>query len=124
MSSSTTPSTALSVSPLDELVSLLSTGEHPVTVSPGNKADWRGLKERIEIGVVWVRFVETQTELGFRLVPSECDFSQAGFDGEGGRVRLVGTLVLNDVPVRGVAEVKLPDLTGKGRLEVRTLASA
>jgi hypothetical protein len=28
------------------------------------------------------------------------------------------------VPVRGVAEVKLPDLTGKGRLEVRTLASA
>lgn len=105
-------------SPRDELVDMLSSGIHPVTVSPGNKADWRGLKERIEIGVVWVRFVETQTELGFRLVPADCDLSGADFEGEGGRVRLVGTLVLNDVPVRGIAEVTLPELTGTGRLEV------
>ncbi|NDD29531.1 MAG: MbtH domain protein [Proteobacteria bacterium] len=103
----------------DELVDMLSTGVHPVTVSPGNKDDWRGLKKRIEIGVVWVRFVETHTELGFHLVPAECDFSEADFEGEGGRVRLVGTLVLNDVPVRGIAEVTLPELTGTGRLEVR-----
>ena len=104
---------------MDELVGILSQGKHPVTVSPGNKADWRGIKERIDIGVVWVRFVETHTELGFRLELDRCDLSKADIEAGTGSLRLVGTLILNDVPVRGFAEVTLPDLKGTGYLEVR-----
>jgi hypothetical protein len=48
------------------------------------------------------------------------DLSTADFAGRSGRVSLVGTLVLDYVPVRCEAVIDLPALTGKGRLVVES----
>lgn len=102
---------------VDELVLRLSEGRHPVTASPGNHRTWEGLRERIEIGVVHVRFTETRTELGVRLLPEHCDYTRANLEKGTGQVRLVGRLILNDVPVRCIADIVLPELSGQGHLE-------
>ncbi len=106
---------------MDELVRMLSQGDHPVVASPGNKATWAGLRDRIDIGVVHVRFVETQTEVAVRLLRDACDFSLLDFENGAGQAHLVGTLTLNDVPVRCVADVSLPSLAGNGHLEPQEL---
>ena len=103
---------------VDDLVRRLAEGTHPVTASPGNHKDWHGIRERIEIGVVQVTFVDTRTQLGVRLTPALCDVTSADFEHGSGTLRLVGTLVLNDVPVRCTVDLDLPGLSGTGRLEI------
>ena len=104
---------------MNELVQRLSTGEHPVEVSlrAGNSA--MALKERIDLGHIHIRFVNTQggSELGVRLDHKACDFSQADFEHQSGIAHLVGELILNYVSVRCIAEIDLNTLKGKGHLE-------
>ena len=79
----------------------------------------QALKECIDLGYVQVKFVNTRggTELGVRLDPQATDLGQADFAQPRGTVHLVGSLTLNYVQVRCVADIDLATLTGAGHLE-------
>jgi hypothetical protein len=104
---------------MNSLVTRLSEGEHTLEASlrPVQSAD--NLKECIERGFVSVRFLETRggTELGFNLDRLESDLDKANFDIPEGVVKLVGSLTLDYVKVRCVAEIDLRTLRGRGHLE-------
>jgi uncharacterized protein YbdZ (MbtH family) len=106
----------------ESLVSRLS-HDQPVEVSLRPDRTAPALREAIDRGYVFVRFTETQggTELGVRLDQGATDLSEADFDRPGGRVTLVGDLILDFEPVRCIAEIDLTTLTGQGRLAVRQL---
>ena len=71
-----------------------------------------------EMGYVLVKFTETRggTELGFPLDRAATDLSQANVDDGTGTVHVEGRLVLNDDPVRCIADIDLATLGGTGRL--------
>jgi hypothetical protein len=103
---------------MDELVQRLSEGDHPVVTQRYKSAE--ELKQALERGYVLVKFTDTRggTELGFRLDNTATDLSRADFSQATGSVHLVGNLTLNYVKVRGVADVDVATLEGKGHLEI------
>jgi len=77
------------------------------------------LRERVgDMGYVLVKFTETRggTELGFPLDRDATDISGADFDKSSGSVHVEGNLILNDDPVRCIANIDLATLKGTGRL--------
>jgi hypothetical protein len=109
---------------MDELVTFLTQGEHPVEA--GLDPDRRtvdALKESVERGYVYVKFLDTHggTELGVRADPqrSILDALQPGHDG--GTITIVGDLTLNFVPVTLTAHINLATLDGTGQLATRPL---
>jgi hypothetical protein len=79
-----------------------------------------------EMGYVLVKFTETRggTELGFDLDRDATDLSTADFDNGIGTVHVEGNLVLNDDPVRCIADIDLATLKGTGRLRLEEKAPA
>jgi len=104
----------------DDLVTRLCKGKHPVEVSLRTEKTARGLKERIDLGYVYIKFTETRggTELGVRLDRDAIDLSQADFENQTGAAHLEGGLTLNYVKVRCIADINLQTLKGEGRLEL------
>lgn len=105
---------------MNELVQRLSEGDHPVTVG-GSKPSLEDLKWRIEdIGYVFIKFTGTQggTDLGVRLDKQATNLNGANFEQRTGVVHLEGTLTLNYVKVRCVADIDLATLNGKGHLVI------
>lgn len=102
------------------LVRHLSTGSHPIEVGLRPERTAAALRDGINRGYVHIRFPETRggTELGVRLDRDACDLSHADFANGTGTARLAGTLTLDFVKVRCVAEVDLPTLAGRGHLEI------
>jgi hypothetical protein len=85
------------------------------------------LRERTgEMGYVLVKFTETRggTELGFPLDRDATDISGANFDEGTGSVHVEGHLILNDDPVRCIANIDLATLKGSGRLKLEEKAAA
>jgi hypothetical protein len=79
-----------------------------------------------EMGYVLVKFTETRggTELGFPLDRDGTDLSEADFDNSTGTVHVEGNLILNDDPVRCIADIDLATLKGIGRLALEEKAVA
>jgi hypothetical protein len=79
-----------------------------------------------EMGYVLVKFTETRggTELGFPLDRGLTDLSGADFDNRTGTVHVEGNLILNDDPVRCIADIDLATLKGTGRLALEEKAEA
>jgi hypothetical protein len=105
-----------SVNELTERLSI----EQPVVVG-GPEPSVEELRKRIdEIGHVFIKFTETRggTDLGIRLDRDASDLSAADFDQGKGTVHVEGTLILNDDPVRCIADIDLSTLTGTGHLRV------
>jgi len=104
---------------MSELVQKLSIGEHPVIASLRPTASAQALKECIDRGYVLVKFTGTRggTELGVKLDPAATVLTTADFTRAEGSVKLVGTLNLDYVDVRCVAEIDVKSLAGTGRLE-------
>ena len=102
----------------DDLVTRLCKGKHPVEISLRSEKTARALKERIDLGHVYIKFTETRggTELGVRLDRDALDLSQADFEGQVGAVRLEGELRLNYIKVRCFADIDLRTLKGEGHL--------
>jgi hypothetical protein len=71
-----------------------------------------------EMGYVLVKFTQTRggTELGFSLDRNATDLSGADFDNGTGTVHVEGHLILNNDPVRCIANIDLTTLKGTGRL--------
>lgn len=103
---------------MDELVQRLTEGDHPVTVG-GPKPSLEEFRKRVnEMGYVFIKFTGTRggTDLGVRVDPSATNLSQADFDQGRGRAHVEGTLTLNYVKVRCVADIDLGTLNGTGHL--------
>ena len=79
-----------------------------------------------EMGYVLVKFTQTRggTELGFPLDRDATDLSEANFDEGTGTVHVEGQLILNDDPVRCIADIDLATLRGTGRLALEEKATA
>jgi hypothetical protein len=75
------------------------------------------LKEAVDRGFVFMKFVKTGTELGIRLDRNGCDFSSVNWEAGAGTAKLVGDLVLNYNRVRYRGDVDLATLKGTGQLE-------
>lgn len=101
-----------------DLVRRLCEGDHPVEASLRPEKTVQLFKERLDMGYLHIKFTDTKggTELGVRLDPDAIDVSRADFDSGNGTVHLEGTLVLNYVPVRCIADIDLASLAGHGHL--------
>jgi hypothetical protein len=102
---------------MDELTERLTT-EQPIIMG-GSDPTVKELRERTgEMGYVLVKFTRTRggTELGFPLDREATDLSGANFDEGTGTVHVEGQLILNDDPVRCIADIDLATLNGTGRL--------
>src|SRR5262244_3318571 len=94
---------------MNDLVQRLSEGDHPVTVG-GPKPSLEEFRKRVEeMGYVFIKFTGTRggTDLGMRVDK-----------GATGVVHVEGTLILNYVKVRCVADINLEILNGTGHLVV------
>jgi uncharacterized protein YbdZ (MbtH family) len=102
----------------DDLVKRLSEGAHPVVASLRPEKTIKAFKERIDLGYVHLRFVDTRggTELGVRLDSGALDLSYADFENQTGSVHLEGGLTLNYQKVRCIADIDLQTLAGTGYL--------
>jgi hypothetical protein len=101
---------------MNELVERLSKQDYPVEANRGNKT-FKALEERVNLGHVHILFKDFGTELGIKLYPAKCDFSQCDFEKGIGKAHLEGGITLNYVKVKCIADIDLADLEGKGRLE-------
>jgi hypothetical protein len=79
-----------------------------------------------EMGYVLVKFTQTRggTELGFPVDRPATDLSKANFDDGTGTVHIEGQLILNDDPVRCIADLDLATLKGTGRLALEEKVAA
>jgi hypothetical protein len=105
---------------MNELVQRLSEGDHPVIVG-GPKPSLNEFRQRIEeTGYVFIKFTSTKggTDLGVRVDKSAVDTSKADFDQGTGTAHVEGTLTLDYVKVRCVADIDLAQLKGTGHLVV------
>jgi len=104
---------------MDELVQRLSQGDHPVAIG-GPNPSVEQFKQSIDRGYVHVKFTGTRggTDLGVTLDQDASDFSSANFEEPSGTAHVVGTLTLNYVRVRCVADLDLANMAGTGHLEV------
>jgi hypothetical protein len=105
---------------MNELVQRLSQGDHPVTVG-GPTPSLKEFQKRInEMGYVFIKFTDTRggTDLGVRIDQNATDSSKAQFEQGKGLVHVEGTLTLNYVYVRCVADIDLATLSGTGHLVV------
>jgi uncharacterized protein YbdZ (MbtH family) len=100
-----------------DLLTRLSTDEHPVQVVLRPRADPARLRDAIDARYVHLRFSGTNggTELGVRLTP-ETDASAADFEAGTGTVTLVGTLTLDFRAATCRALVDVGTLAGRGSL--------
>jgi hypothetical protein len=102
---------------MNELTERL-TVDQPIIVG-GPDPTIEDLRERTgDMGYVLVKFTQTRggTELGFPLDRDATDISGADFDNGTGTAHVEGLLVLNDDPVRCIADIDLATLKGTGRL--------
>lgn len=105
---------------MNDLVQRLAEGEHPVVVG-GAKPSLEDVQTRLgEMGYVFIKFTDTRggTDVGVRVDKSATDLSCANFAEGIGTVHVEGTLTLNYVKVRCVAEIDLSTLSGTGHLVI------
>jgi hypothetical protein len=110
---------------VNELVQRL-TMSQPVVVG-GYEPSLEELRNRVgDMGYVLIKFTETRggTELGFPLDRDATDLSAADFAQGSGAVHVEGNLILNDDPVRCIADIDLATLKGTGRLALEEKAAA
>jgi hypothetical protein len=111
---------------MDELVQRLAQGDHLVAVG-GPQPSLEEFKQRLgELGYVFIKFTDTQggTDLGVRVDKEATDVRRANFDQASGSVHVEGTLTLNYVKVRCVADIDLASLAGTGHLVIFEEVSA
>ena len=103
---------------MDELVEKLVNGRHAIIFEPRTK-ELSEIKERLDQGFVFVKFLETQgeTELGISVDRKLTRLSEADFELEKGMLQLIGTCEVNFTKVRCNGERDLVTWQGKGSLE-------
>lgn len=103
---------------MDDLVERLSVKEQDVVVG-GPSPSVEELQRRIaDLGYVFIKFTDSRggTDLGVTVDTGATDVSGADFAAGTGTVHVEGTLTLNYVEVRCVADIDLTSLSGAGHL--------
>jgi hypothetical protein len=103
---------------MNELTQRLADGDHPVIVGEPQPSP-EELRQRMEeIGYVIIKFTGTRggTDLGMAVDRDASDLSAVNFDEGSGTLHIEGTLILNDDPVRCIADIDLATLSGTGHL--------
>ena len=103
---------------MNELVQRLTEGDHPVTVG-GPQPTLEEFQKRVQdMGYVFIKFTETRggTDLGISVDKNATDLSRADFEQRTGVAHVEGTLTLDYVKVRCVADIELETLYGTGHL--------
>jgi hypothetical protein len=105
---------------MNELVQRLAEGDYPVSVGGPNPSLEEFQKRVEDIGYAFIKFTGTRggTDLGVRVDKSATDLSQAHFAERSGKAHVEGTLTLNYVEVRCIADIDLTTLDGTGHLVV------
>ena len=105
---------------MNELVQRLSEGEHPIKVGGPQPSLVELQKRVIDLKYVFIKFTGTLggTDLGVRVDSASTDLSQANFEQGSGSIHIEGTLTLNYVKVRCIADIDLSTLKGTGHLLV------
>ena len=100
------------------LVDHLCEGDHKVVVGLRPEKTVKLFQEAIDRGYVHIKFTQTKggTEIGFHLDTANSDFTMADFKTGNGTVHVEGSLTLDYVKVRCIADVDLSTLEGKGHL--------
>ena len=100
------------------LTDRLCEGNHALEVGLRGEKTAKRFKEAVDNNYVFVRFTQTRggTELGFRLDPNTSDFSAADFENGKGSAHLEGSLILDYVKVKCIADIDLTTLQGTGCL--------
>jgi hypothetical protein len=104
---------------MNELVQRLSQGDHSITVGGPHPSLEEFQKRLNEIGYVFIKFTNTQggTDLGVRVDKSATGLGQPGAE-RNGIIHIEGTLTLNYVKVRCIADIDPATLKGTGHLVV------
>jgi hypothetical protein len=103
---------------MSDIVQRLAEGQHPVVVG-GPKPELAEFRKRVEdMGYVFIKFTDTRggTDLGVRVDKAATDLSQAHFEAGIGVAHVEGTLTLDYVKVRCIADIDLASLKGTGHL--------
>ena len=104
----------------DDLVDRLARDRHPVEVGLRPEKTVQAFQECLQRGYVHIKFTDTRggTELGVRLDEPACQLSAADFANAQGPVHIEGSLTLNYVKVRCIADIELQSLSGLGHLQI------
>ncbi len=106
---------------MHDLVQTLAEGDHPVILG-GPCPSLEEFQRRLnDPGYVFIKFTETRggTDLGVRVDKEATDCTRADFAQRSGTVHVEGTLILDYVKVRCIADIDLATLTGSGHLAVQ-----
>ena len=105
---------------MNDLVTRLAKGDHPVIISIRPEATLTALRECIDRGYVHVKFTDTRggTEIGVRLDRGRSELKGSDFNSGSGTIHVVGNLTLDGEKVRCWAKIDLQTLAGLGHLEV------
>jgi uncharacterized protein YbdZ (MbtH family) len=103
---------------LPPLVDRLSSGLHPVEIAIRPERTIPALKECLGRNYVHVKFTDTRggTELGVRIDTGASTIPPPLLESGDGTIHLEGTLSLDYVPVRCVADIDLHTMAGQGKL--------
>ena len=103
---------------MNDLVQRLSKGVHPVIVGGPNPSAKEFNNQLTNIGYAFIKFTDTAggTDLGVRIDPINTKIEEGDFDNSTGTVHVEGTLTLNFIPVRCVANIDLESMTGTAQL--------
>jgi uncharacterized protein YbdZ (MbtH family) len=116
-----TPPAPVSAPPAElgkNLVDRLCEGDHVVEVGLRPGETLKQFKESIDRNYIHLKFTATKggTNLGFHLDKGSSDFGSADFENGKGTVHIEGSLTLDYVKVRCVADIELSTLAGRGHL--------
>lgn len=101
---------------MDDLTQRLSVNQPVVVGGPNPSLDELG--KRLEMGYVFIKFTETRggTDLNLRMDQAATDLSSADLDEGSGTLHVEGLLILNNDPVRCIADIDVATLKGTGHL--------
>jgi uncharacterized protein YbdZ (MbtH family) len=104
--------------PEKSLVDRLAEGDHDVEIGLRPEKTVQLFKEAVDRDFVHVKFTRTRggTELGMRLDRQASDFTHADFSAGTGTAHVEGTLTVDYVKVRCIADIELKTLEGRGHL--------
>jgi hypothetical protein len=103
---------------MNELVSKLTTGKHPVEIVLRPEKTVDAFRAAVQRKYVHVKFTDTigGTELGIALDPEQSESIVADVEAGRGPIHISGPLTLDYEPVTCVAVIRVPELDGEGWL--------
>ena len=103
---------------MNDLVQRLSKGTHPVIVGGPNPSVKEFKNQLTQNGYAFIKFTGTAggTDLGLRIDPVNTKIEEGDFDNGTGKVHVEGTLKLNFISVRCIANIDLEVLSGTAQL--------